>query len=146
MTKDPKPNRVQARPRKRQRKRKATLYEQRKLGLPADCMVVTVDLHDPNLAPEHRDRFIAMVKAEVTQLDEQIGLWYRHRGECQIEDCDCGGNSLIERAEIMSNHMPGIKNLFGEIIIDDHRNFARLVKEFGGEDAYAALTATKRAQ
>jgi len=131
---------------RRMKRRKATAAERRRLGLPKDCIVEDVDLHDPNLAREHRERFIATVKAEVTRLDELIGPWYRHRGECQIESCDCGGNDLIEQAEIICNHLLAAKELFGAIIIDDHRHFARLVKEFGDDDTYAALTKTERAQ
>jgi hypothetical protein len=87
-------------------KRRATAAEQRKYGLTKDTVVEDVDLHDPNLAPEHRERFIAMIKAEVTRLDETIGLWYRHRGECRIEGCDCGGNNLIEQADSAARSRP----------------------------------------
>jgi hypothetical protein len=129
----------------KKRVRKASTAEQRKLGLPKDCTVEEVDLHDPNLAPEHRDNFITGVRSEVVRLDEIIGSWYRHRGECGDPECDCGGNDLAERVENLCGHLLACKELFGVIIIDDYSHFRRFVKDFGG-DAYARLTATERAQ
>src|SRR5262249_19086910 len=129
----------------RKKLRKATAAERRKLGLPEGATMETVDLHDPNLAPEHRDNFIRIVKCEIVRLDELIGRYYRHRGECGNPDCDCGLSDLAERAEIMCGHMLACKELFGAIIIDDHCNFVHFVKEFGG-DTYALLTTTERAQ
>jgi|SRR6516164_571147 hypothetical protein len=120
------------------RLRKATAAERRRMGLPKDSTVEEVNLHDPNLAPEHRERFTSAIKMKLAELDEKIGLWYKHRGECGNPDCDCGGNDLIEQAEMMCGHALAIKQLFGEVIIDRYPHFARLVREFG-DDARAAL-------
>jgi hypothetical protein len=124
----------------RKRLRKATAAERRKLGLGKGATVEEVNLRDLNLAPEHREHFTTMVKAKVAELDELIGRWYRHRGECGDPDCDCGGNYLIEEAEKMCGPVLAVKQIFGETIIDRYPHFARLVKEFG-PDAYAALSA-----
>src|SRR5262249_26324112 len=123
------------------RRRKPNARERK--FLPKNCVVEEVDLSDPNLASEHRDGFIMAIRGEVVGLDELIGSWYRHRGECGDPDCDCGGNALIERAEALCSHLMFIKDTFGQTIIDRYPNFARLVKEFG-RDAYAALTAEVR--
>jgi hypothetical protein len=120
------------------RRRKANARERK--FLPKDCTVEEVDLEDPNLAPHHRDNFIAAIRGEVTGLDELIGRWYRHRGECGDPDCDCGGNELIAQAETLCGHLLAAKELFGVILITDYPFFARLVKEFG-RDAHAVLSA-----
>src|SRR5262245_47757862 len=90
-----------------------------KLGRLSNGLKVTetINLSDPNLAPEHRARFIGLVRGEVAGLDELIASWYRHRGECDIEGCDCGEADLAERACTMCNHLWFIKNQFGEILI-----------------------------
>src|SRR5215475_11482266 len=127
--------------------RKATAAERRRLGLPkgsGPLEVVDVDLGDPNLDPEHRDNFIRVVRDERAHLDETIGHSYRHRGACGDPNCDCGGNELIEHAEKMCGHVLAIKMLFGLAIVDDYGQFARLVKEFGGDAAYQQLAAEKQ--
>ena len=131
--------------RAKRKRRKATAAERRRLGLGKGAMIETVDLHDQNLAPEHRDRFTNAINAEVARYDELIAAWYRHRGECHIAGCDCGGQHLAEQVEKLCPHLFAVKHLFGVIIIDDHPHFRRFVKEFGG-DAYARLTATACAQ
>lgn len=133
----------------KRRARKTTAREQRELGLPADCTIETIDLHDPDLAPEHRERFIAGIRVEVARLDEQIGNWYRHRGECNIEGCDCGGSELAHQVETMCSHILAAKELFGAVIIDDQRTpyFVRFLKDCdGGDEALALLLAAKQAQ
>jgi hypothetical protein len=102
--------------------------------------VETINLTDPNLDPRHRDDFTNLVKAEVTTLDELIGRWYRHAGECRSEGCDCGGEALAERAEIMCCHLLFIKRTWGEVIIDQHPSFAKFTKECGGDEVYDKLS------
>jgi hypothetical protein len=128
--------------RARNKRRKPTAAE-RKL-LPASIeSVETVDLSDPNLDPFHRDNFIKAIRLEAARLDALIELYYRHRGECNIPDCDCGGE-LAEQAEKLCSHLFFIKHAFGQIIIDDHPSLARFVKECGEEDhAYEHLTRDK---
>jgi hypothetical protein len=99
----------------------------------------TINLSDPNLAPEHRDGFITAVKTRVAELDELIANWYRHRGECRIEGCDCGGDDLAEQASIMCNHLWFIKNRFGEILVGGYPYFNRFLKEGLKSDAYESL-------
>src|SRR5262249_49968501 len=125
--------------------RKATAAERRRLGLAKDATIETVDLHDPNLAPEHRDHFITGIKTEVARLDELIAYWYRHRDQCRIEGCDHGRAELSDQVSNLLSPLPAVKDLFGVIITADPRHFGRYVKEFG-PDAYAMLTATERAQ
>jgi hypothetical protein len=124
--------------------RKASAAEFRRFGLPAGhkMRIETVDLEDPNLAPEHRDNFIGAIRAEIVRLDELIDAWYRHCGECNIPDCDCGGDELAEPAQIVCSHLLAVKELFGQAIIDDFPCFARFVRECegGGDKLYAALT------
>jgi hypothetical protein len=116
--------------------------EERKF-LPKNCLVTKINLSDPNLEPEHRDRFINAVKAEVARLDELIGLWYR-RPECNVPDCDCGHSALAEKAEIMCSHLLFIKGFFGEAVIDGYPHFGRFVKDYADEvGAYESL-ATER--
>jgi hypothetical protein len=103
----------------------------------------TINLSDPNLALGHRDRFIMLVKGRVAQLDELIASWYRHRGECRIEGCDCGGDDLAEQAGTMCTHLSFIKDTFGEAIIDGYPHFGRLVKEAFGPRGYEVLSSHK---
>jgi hypothetical protein len=128
----------------RHERRKANAQE-RKTGLSKDCEVEEIDLSDPNLSREHRDRFIAAIKSAVASLDEAIGFWYRHHDQCTIEGCDCGGEELAEQAMALCNHLLFIKDTWGEAIIDDHPSFARFVKEgdqVGG--AYELLAREQR--
>jgi hypothetical protein len=124
-------------------RRKATAKERRELGLPKGGMIEDIDLHDPNLAPEHRAAFIAGIRAKVAELDERIGRWYRHRGECGIDGCDCGLGALAEQAEMLCGHLFAAKQLFGVFLVDEHPQFVRFVKDFS-ENAYATLSATNR--
>jgi hypothetical protein len=125
--------------------RKATRAERRRLGLPKGATITEVDLCDPKLQAEHRESFITAVRADVTRLDEMIGLWYRHRGECGDPNCDCGAGDLAAQAETACGSLLAIKALFGVVIIDDYPHFVRFAKDFGG-DAYERLSATKGAQ
>ena len=105
----------------------------------------TINLSDPNLDPEHRNKFIGLVRGEVAKLDELIANWYRHRGECQIEGCDCGGNDLAEQASTMCNHIWFIKNQFGETLMGGYPYFDRFLRE-GLEPADYESLASHRAQ
>jgi len=96
--------------------RKATAAERRRLGLAKDATIETVDLHDPNLAPEHRDHFITGIKTEVARLDELIAYWYRHRDQCRIEGCDHGRAELSDQVRNLLSHLLAAKELFGVII------------------------------
>jgi hypothetical protein len=128
----------------RHERRKAN-REERKF-LPKDCEVTDIDLTDPNLKPEHRDCFIAAVKGEVARLDELIGRWYR-RPECSVPDCDCGGNAIAKKAEIMCSHLWFIKNAFGEAVIDNYPHFGRFVKDYATESgAYESLASSRHHQ
>jgi hypothetical protein len=102
-----------------------------------------VDLHDPNLAPEHRDSFIRIVKAEAARLDEFTAMLYRHR-----DDPKYGVSNIADLAEQVRNlcgHLLACKELFGVIIIDNYPHLARLLQNFSDAN-YARLTATERAQ
>jgi hypothetical protein len=108
-------------------RRKANAKERK--FLPKDCEVVEVNLSDPNLSPEHRNRFIEAVRGKVAALDEMVAGWYRHRGQCRIEGCNCGRDVLAEGASIMCSHLYFIKQRFGEYLIADYPHFNRFVKE-----------------
>jgi hypothetical protein len=106
----------------------------------------TINLSDPNLDPEHRDLFIEAVRGKVAQLDELVANWYRHRGECNIEGCDCGGNALTEEVETMCSHLLFIKQRFGELLIGSYPAFGRLVKDQAVEPGAYELLASHGAQ
>jgi hypothetical protein len=125
--------------------RKATAVERRKFSLGADATVEIIDLNAPNLAPEHCDNFIAMVRRGALEIDELIGRWYRHHGACGDPDCDCGGNHLAEQAELICSDMLAAKQLFGVVMIDHYQQLRRFVQDFGG-DGYARLTTTQHPQ
>jgi hypothetical protein len=109
-------------------------------------LVTEVNLSDPDLEPEHRNRFISMVKCEVAQLDELIGRWYR-RPECNVPDCDCGGNAIAKKAEMVCSHLWFIKNAFGEAVIDNYPHFGRFVKDYATEPgAYESLASSRHHQ
>jgi hypothetical protein len=103
----------------------------------------TINLDDPNLAPEHRDGFIAAVKGRVAELDECIASYYRHRGQCGLEGCDCGLASLAEQTSTMCGHLRFIKERFGEIIAERYPAFNRFLKEGLKPAAYESLTSHK---
>jgi hypothetical protein len=132
--------------------RKMSRHERRKANrqerkfLPKNCLVIDIDLNDPDLAPEHRNTFIDAIKGEVAQLDELIGRWYR-RPECSVPDCVCGGDLIAERVEIMCPHLWFIKNTFGEAVIDNYPHFGRFVKDYATEpDAYESLASSRHHQ
>jgi hypothetical protein len=120
--------------------------EERKF-LPKGCEVTDIDLNDPNLTPEHRDRYIAAIKARVAQLDEMIGRWYR-RPECNVPDCDCGQSAIAEGAEIMCPHLQFIKVTFGEAVIDNYPHFGRFIKDHAvnPDETYESLASSRRRQ
>jgi hypothetical protein len=124
----------------RHQRRKANKQERK--FLPKDCMVTEIDLTDPNLAPEHRDNFIKAIRSRAAQLDEVITNWYRHRGECRIEGCDCGGEAIAEQVEIACSHLWFIKHTFGEAIVDRHPYFVRFLKDYAVDGLYEALTSS----
>jgi hypothetical protein len=127
--------------------RRKAIAKKRKLHrLPDGHMVAvteTINLSDPNLALEHRTDFITAVKGRVAELDELVASWYRHRGQCHIEGCDCGKDDLAEQASIMRNHLWFIKNRFGETLIDAYPHFNRFVREALEPDEYKTLTTHK---
>jgi hypothetical protein len=110
-------------------------------------LVTEVNLSDPDLEPEHRNRFISMVKCEVAQLDELIGRWYR-RPECNVPDCDCGGSAIAERVEIMCSHLWFIKDTFSEAIIDNYPHFGRFIKDYAvdPDETYESLASSRHHQ
>jgi hypothetical protein len=105
----------------------------------------TINLSDPNLAPEHRTNFITLVKTRVAGLDELIASWYRHHDQCDIEGCDCGADELAEHASIMCSHLAFIKHRFGEVLIHGYPHFDRFVKEGLEPDEYETLTSSRGA-
>jgi hypothetical protein len=76
-------------------------------------------------------------------LDELVASWYRHRGQCHIEGCDCPQNDLAEQASIICNHLCFIKNRFRETLIDAYPYFNRFVREGLEPDEYETLTSHK---
>jgi hypothetical protein len=116
--------------------RRATAAERRRLGLDKGDRIQEIDLTDP----QEPARFICEIKGKLAALDELVGRYYRHRGECNIPGCDCGLTVLAEQVENACSYVSLIKDGFGEIIIDSYPYIARFVKEFGGDDTYAALT------
>jgi hypothetical protein len=127
------------------KQRKATVAERRKFGLPKGSTITIehVDLHDPNLAPEHRDNFITGVRAEAARLDEFTAMLYRHR-----DDPEYGVDNIADLAEqtkTLCGHLLACKELFGVILVDDYPHLARLLQNFSAAN-YARLTATERAQ
>jgi hypothetical protein len=129
----------------RKKLRKATAAERRKLGLPKGSTIEHVDLHDPNLVPEHRDNFIAGVKNEAACLDEFIAMLYRHRDDSRYGISANDMTDLAEQAKNLCGHLLACKELFGVVIIDDYPHLARLLQNFSSAN-YARLTATERAQ
>jgi hypothetical protein len=120
--------------------RKPTRAERKRLPKGIET-IEEVDLSDPNLEPYHRDNFIKAVRMEAARLDALIERYYRHRGQCNIPDCDCGGGELANQAEQLCSHLLFIKRTFGQVIIDDHPSLARFVKECGEEsDTYGQLS------
>ena len=130
----------------RKARRKANAKKRKLHRLPdgrAVEITETINLSDPNLAPERRNEFIGLVRGEVAGLDELIASWYRHRGECDIEGCDCGEGNLAERACTMCNHLWFIRNQFGETLIGEYFHFNRFLKEGLEPDAYESLASPK---
>jgi hypothetical protein len=130
----------------RRARRKANAKKRKLHRLPDGRMVAvteTINLSDPNLAPAHRTNFITAVKGRVAELDELVASWYRHRGQCHIEGCDCGQDDLAEQASIMCNHLWFIKNRFGETLIDAYPHFNRFVREGLEPNEYETLTSHK---
>jgi hypothetical protein len=130
----------------RKARRKANAKGGKLLRLSNGCRIKvteTINLSDPNLAPEHRARFIMAVKSGVAELDELIASWYRHRGECCIEGCDCGGDDLAEQAITMCNHIWFIREKFGETLVDGYPHFNRFLKEGLEPGAYEMLASHK---
>jgi hypothetical protein len=132
--------------RKMNRHKRRRANRQERKFLPKNCLVTEVDLTDPNLEPEHRNRFVNAIKGEVAQLDELIGRWYR-RPECNVPDCDCGGNAIAKKAEMVCSHLWFIKNAFGEAVIDNYPHFGRFVKDYATEPgAYESLASSRHHQ
>src|SRR5262249_20106498 len=110
--------------------RKATAAERRRLGLAKDATIETVDLHDPNLAPEHRDHLLTGIRPGVPLWNKRTRSWPRHRDQCRMEGGDHGRGKLSNKVSTLLPPLPPAKKFFGVIIIDDHRHFGRYVKEF----------------
>jgi hypothetical protein len=111
--------------------RSATAAERRRLSkawgpLAKDFRVTEIDLDDPDLDPKHRDEFIALIRSQMSSLDEIIGRWYR-RPQCNVPDCDCGFTEIAKGVCATCHEAIFIKRFFGRGLIGDFPQLRRFL-------------------